>query len=67
MNDGAIVDGVPVRVAEITGDAGDLVVMHPWLMHNLSMNTEPRPRIAMSHSLYSTEVSFHKGRRGGQP
>ena len=67
MNDGAIVDGVPVRVAEITGDAGDLVVMHPWLMHNLSMNTEPRPRIAMSHSLYSTEVSFHKGRRGGEP
>lgn len=67
MDAGAIVDGVSIRVAEITGTAGDLVVMHPWLMHNLSMNCGDRPRVAMSHSLYSTGVSFHKGRKGGEP
>lgn len=67
MEAGAIVDGVSIRVAEVTGAAGDLVVMHPWLMHNLSMNCRDRPRVAMSHSLYSTEVSFHERRPGRGP
>ncbi|GJM37067.1 MAG: hypothetical protein DHS20C19_04340 [Acidimicrobiales bacterium] len=51
--DGAAVDGVDVRVAELTGDAGDLVVMHPWLMHNIAMNCSDRPRMMMSYTRYA--------------
>ena len=59
MEAGDDIDGVAVRVGEVTGAAGDLVVMHPWLMHNLSVNSSAQPRIAMSHSLYANEVSFY--------
>lgn len=61
MESGDTVDGVRVRVAEIVGRAGDLVVMHPWLLHNLSPNTSARPRVAMSYSLYSSDVRFSGG------
>jgi len=61
MDTGAVIDGVKVRVGELTGRAGDLVVMHPWLMHNIAMNASNRPRIAMSHSAYTTDVSFYGG------
>jgi len=61
METGDEIDGVPVRVAEVTGRAGDLIVMHPWMMHNLSMNCSTRPRIAMTYSLYTTERSLYGG------
>ncbi len=62
MEVGSTIDGVSVRVGEVTGSAGDLVVMHPWLMHNLSTNSSSRPRVAMSYSLYSTDSKFIAGR-----
>lgn len=45
MRDGAAVAGVRVRVAELTGEAGDLVIGHNWLLHAGAPNCGSRPRI----------------------
>ncbi len=55
MQDGDVVDGVDVRVVELTGAPGDLVVMHPWVMHNISMNVADTPRMMTSFSMFNAE------------
>jgi hypothetical protein len=50
MVQGDTVDGIDVRVVELTGAPGDLVVMHPWLLHNISMNVADTPRMMSSFS-----------------
>ena len=50
--DGEEVAGVPVRAVELTGEAGDVVIMHPWLMHNIAMNCSDRVRLMTSFSRY---------------
>jgi hypothetical protein len=52
MIDGDSIDGVHVRVAELTGGAGDVAVMLPWTMHNMSMNCASEPRFMVTHSVY---------------
>lgn len=54
MVDGDEIDGVRVRVVELTADAGDVVTMLPWTMHSLSMNCAARPRLMVTHSVYRT-------------
>lgn len=46
------VDGVTVRVTELTGDAGDAWLMHPWLLHGLAPNASDRVRHMMTHTIY---------------
>ena len=38
MTDGDEVDGVRVRVIEAIGNAGDVCLMHPWMLHNIAKN-----------------------------
>jgi hypothetical protein len=45
MEEGAQVDGVPVRVVELLGEAGDLVIGHPWLLHAGAPNCGTQPRM----------------------
>jgi hypothetical protein len=45
MRRGAVVEGVPVRVAELAGEAGDVVIGHPWLLHCGAPNCGPAPRL----------------------
>ena len=52
MTDGEEIDGVRVRVAELTGAAGDVAIMLPWTLHNLSMNTAATPRFMVTQSLH---------------
>ena len=52
MVDGDEIDGVRVRVAELTAAAGDVVTMLQWTMHNLSMNCADAPRFMVTHSIY---------------
>ena len=47
MTDGAVVDGVHVQVVEFTGDAGDLLVVHPWILHAASPNHRETPRLML--------------------
>jgi ectoine hydroxylase-related dioxygenase (phytanoyl-CoA dioxygenase family) len=49
MHDGSELRGVPVRVAEMTGAAGDLLLWHPNLLHAASpANCGNAPRLVIS-------------------
>jgi ectoine hydroxylase-related dioxygenase (phytanoyl-CoA dioxygenase family) len=52
MTDGDEIDGVRVKVVELIGQAGDVVVMLPWTMHSLAMNCAAVPRFMTTHSIY---------------
>jgi hypothetical protein len=40
-------DGIPLRVVELTGAAGDVVLMDPRCLHTVSANAGPRARLQM--------------------
>jgi hypothetical protein len=44
MRMGSRVGDVRVRVVELTGEPGDIVIGHPWLLHSGSPNCGERPR-----------------------
>jgi len=44
MQEGAVIDGVPVRVIEATGKPGDAMLLHPSLYHTPSYNRTDSPR-----------------------
>lgn len=44
MRLGSRVGDVRVRVVELTGEPGDIVIGHPWLLHSGSPNCGERPR-----------------------
>lgn len=46
------VDGVPVRVIELTGEAGDLFISHGDTFHCVAPNTTLRPRLMMTCFVY---------------
>ncbi len=48
MNKGSQVAGVPVRIMELTGQAGDVFITHPALLHAPAMNVRKRPRLMMT-------------------
>ena len=52
MEEGAVVRGVPVKVVEITGQAGDIVVMHSSVLHTPSLNCRRNPRIVVRQGVY---------------
>jgi hypothetical protein len=45
FTDVTMIDGVEVRVVEVTGRAGDVVICHPWALHQVMPNTSDRPRL----------------------
>jgi hypothetical protein len=45
-------DGIPVRVAELTGQPGDVVLAHPWVLHSHSPNAGGYPRIMLTKNLF---------------
>jgi ectoine hydroxylase-related dioxygenase (phytanoyl-CoA dioxygenase family) len=51
MTDEGRARGLPVRVEEMTGDPGDLVVMHPFVLHTVAANTLDTPRMMLVQSL----------------
>ena len=48
-----VIDGVTVRVRELTGEAGDVAFMLPWTLHNVSLNCADQPRFMVTHTVYS--------------
>ncbi len=44
-------EGVPLQVVEMTGEPGDVVLMHPWLLHALAPNSGDRARIVLTDRL----------------
>jgi hypothetical protein len=52
------VEGVPLRVVELTGEPGDMVFCHPVMVHCVAPNRGTRPRFMR----IKTEVLTHEGR-----
>jgi hypothetical protein len=50
--EGTEIDGHPLRVVELIGAPGDVVLLHPRLFHAPSRNAGKRPRMMVSQSLF---------------
>jgi ectoine hydroxylase-related dioxygenase (phytanoyl-CoA dioxygenase family) len=58
MDRETIIEGVPLRVAELTGEPGDMVFCHPVMVHCVAPNRGERPRFMR----IKTQVLTHEGR-----
>jgi ectoine hydroxylase-related dioxygenase (phytanoyl-CoA dioxygenase family) len=47
----AEIDGVPVRVVELTGSPGDVMITHSHVFHARSPNTGPAPRLMLGKEI----------------
>ena len=45
-------DGVPVRVCEMLGEPGDVILMHPLMMHAPTPNVLATPRMMLTQFAY---------------
>ena len=59
MDTETVVEGVPLRVVELTGEPGDMVFCHPVMVHCVSSNRGVRPRFMR----IKTQVLNHEGRQ----
>jgi len=50
MREGHTLDGVDVRVVELTGEPGDVVLWHPSLLHGVAPNSRDEPRFMLTHT-----------------
>jgi len=57
MESGAVLDGVEVRVAEIAGAAGDVFLVHPWILHAAAPNCAAVPRLVLSTTVFRRGVT----------
>jgi hypothetical protein len=48
MDEGAEHRGVRIRVAEMTGSFGDVIIWHPNLLHTFTSNCGSTPRLVLS-------------------
>ena len=53
MTEDTLVREVPVRVVELTGQAGDVYITHPALLHAPAMNVLDRPRMMCTQRVYA--------------
>jgi hypothetical protein len=58
MDRETIVEGMPLRVVELTGEPGDMVFCHPVMVHRVAPNRGTRPRFMRIR----TQVLTHEGR-----
>jgi hypothetical protein len=58
MNTTTTVEGVDLRVVEMTGDPGDVYLVHPLMVHAGSPNCLDTPRIVLSSTVYRRGVDW---------
>jgi len=51
--DASVIEGVHVRVTELTGKAGDAYLMHPWLMHAAAPNISGALRSMITDTVFA--------------
>ena len=56
MRDGADVDGIPMRVVELTGAPGDAYLCDPLLVHCVAPNCADRPRMMRIQMVYNLSL-----------
>ena len=57
MKAGAEIGDVNVRVIEMTGEAGDVFMTHPLMLHAGSTNCAQSPRLVLSSTVYRAGVA----------
>ena len=57
MREGTSIDGVEVRVVEMIGEAGDVVLVHPMMLHAPAMNCSSVPRMVLSATAFRAGVA----------
>jgi len=65
MDRETIVDGVPLRVVELTGEPGDMVFCHPVMVHCVAPNRAAWPRFMRIKQQVLTHDGRELDRRGG--
>ena len=66
MDDDHDLDGIPVRVVELTGRPGDVVLAHPWLLHHAAPNTASYPRLMRGKNLHCRAANWETTKRDGR-
>lgn len=51
-------EGVPLQVVELVGEPGDVILMHPWIVHSLSANCREHARMVLTDRLRSKSHPF---------
>jgi hypothetical protein len=54
LREGTTALGGALRVLEVTGEPGDVVLMHPWTLHSISRNARREPRLALSSHVHAS-------------
>lgn len=54
MENSSMIAETPVRVMELTGEPGDVIFGHPWLLHSVSSNCGVEPRFMRVQRIGST-------------
>lgn len=49
----ADIDGLPMRVVELTGKPGDVFITHAWVYHSIAVNARDTPRMMRSGAIYA--------------
>lgn len=52
LSESSVVADVEVRVTELTARAGEVILMHPWLLHTVAPNCRDQPRMMRAKSIY---------------
>ncbi|MGO9060623.1 MAG: hypothetical protein ACLQU2_25045 [Candidatus Binataceae bacterium] len=52
MEDGATLADVPLKVIELTGAQGDVIMMHPCVLHAPAKNCGNQPRMVLRQGIY---------------
>jgi len=47
--------GVPVRVCEMLGEPGDVILMDPLMLHGLTPNARETPRMMLTEWVYAKD------------
>ncbi|HVH05126.1 MAG TPA: phytanoyl-CoA dioxygenase family protein [Myxococcota bacterium] len=56
--------GVELQVVELAGEPGDVLAMHPWLLHAPALNCGDRPRAVLTERVRSKEWMATLGNDG---
>jgi ectoine hydroxylase-related dioxygenase (phytanoyl-CoA dioxygenase family) len=60
MEHGGVFDDAELRVVEMTGEPGDILLTHPLLLHAPAKNCAAMPRIVLSSTVYRSGVSWRE-------
>jgi ectoine hydroxylase-related dioxygenase (phytanoyl-CoA dioxygenase family) len=58
LNRAEEVDGIPLQVVENTGEAGDVILLHPLVLHVAAPNAGTQPRLLLSGGVTTDDWGF---------